>query len=314
LKRGRSRRGSGHHSKSVDKKHEEHETEAEGEKSLVYIKIPKTGGSTFGGVCRRIGARRNYMHVDDAYWFRNMNSKNINASRPSVWANHGKRAALQRNINIAMPNAFYLTSVRDPAERCMAAYYHFAVGRRGVAENNTDRKLIHINKCPLSFEVDCMRRKNSETAAEVFASYDFVVVTERFDESLVALRKAVPWLKLSLVDLLYLKAKESGKAATDKTDNFKMPEHIPLSEEPKEVRDALEKRWIKSADEMVVKLAHRKLDRYRVARSKDFHAFQQMLKTVEAHCRAHFNEDCLWNDNGCGQTCIDTVAKKNGWK
>lgn len=300
------------------KRHQSSATEAEAEMakhrpSLVYIKIPKTGGSTLGGICRRIGARRNYSHVQDAYWLRNHQNLHPNASVPSVWANHGKRHSLQSKINKAMPDAFYLTSVREPAERCMAAYYHFTVGRRGVDANNTARKLIHIRKCSGSFETSCMRSTRHQTVAEIFRSFNFVLITDRFDESLLALRKAVPWLELTYTDLLYLKAKESGQAATDHVDHFKMPSHVPLSEEPVDVRKALAERWVGSDDETILRLAHKKLDRYKIKHSKELKHFQSMLRTVENHCRAHFREDCLWNDNGCGQACIDRVAKRHGW-
>lgn len=282
-------------------------------RSFVYIKVPKTGGSTLAGVCRRIGKRRNYLHAEDSYWLRRINKSSINTSVPSMWANHGKRRQLQHRIDKVMPNAFYLTSVRDPAERCMAAYYHFTVGRRHVAAENTDRKLIHISKCSQSFQASCMRKRVNDTPAEAFAMYDFVLVTERFDESLLAMRKAVGWLNLTLVDLLYLKAKESGKQATDQNDHFEMPVHVPLSEEPQEVRDALATRWVNSDDALIVRLAHQKLDRYGFQASPELSKFKEMLRITEESCRAHFSEDCLWNDNGCGQTCIDETAKKHGW-
>lgn len=279
---------------------------------LVYIKQAKVGGSTFGGVMRRIGKRHGLHHARDGPNWLPQASLKFEGSE-SVWANHGARHDLRWMLDIDMPNAFTITTVRDPVDRAMSEFYHFKVSR-GVMTGSVFNKVFFLNSASVGYQVDNLYY-NVPTVADIDQSYDFISVTERFDESLVLLCK---YLNISMVDALYLKSKVAGTASTGKEDHgaIQTP-HPPLNLEPIEVQAAAARLHGNTPDMQLYKLANERLDRevakYGDSFERDLETFQQMLAEVERTCRPRFSESCLWNDNGCGQACIDFLAIQEGW-
>eukprot|EP00931_Biecheleriopsis_adriatica_P092389 TRINITY_DN66199_c0_g1_i1.p1 TRINITY_DN66199_c0_g1~~TRINITY_DN66199_c0_g1_i1.p1 ORF type:complete len:341 (+),score=48.49 TRINITY_DN66199_c0_g1_i1:31-1053(+) len=299
---------------------------------IVFIKTYKTGSSTLAGICRRIGHRRQYSHTNDAYWLDAEQRWQSLCGRAgwsyrcsaAIWANHEPRAGIEHKLRALMPNAVYITIVRDPVARCLSDYYHIHVFRRqGV--DSAKAKLKWIESCKTDFLTDYIGRKTGQEVADALGSYDAVMITERFTESLVAFRGI---LNASLTDVLHLSSKVSGSEPTDRTDRAKMlafkgtqktsmPAHPPLQSEPKEVQVAASAKWNSSKDLELVALANDALDR-RISLlgaqfQSDLAAFSAMLEEVNRVCQKRFFEDCLWNDNGCGQGCIDDLAAERGW-
>lgn len=147
-------------------------------------------------------------------------------------------------------------------------------------------------------------------AAEALNAYDFVLVLERFDESLLALQQVLSdkGLNVTQVDLLYVKARESGASYGDTT----LPAHPDFRDEPMEVRSALLSQMALSADLRLHSEANRRLDAFNIS-LKALQTFQYKLRMVERICRPFAFQDCLWNDHGCGQTCLDEVARVMAW-
>lgn len=275
---------------------------------LVFIKMPKTGGSTFAGVVRRIGFRYGMAHARDGDWRRKGKP-----DRGAIWAIHGTRQSLNEFILENMPNAFVVSLIRNPISRLLSEYYHYNASRLKKGQAEDLGKIRRLKRCKGSDMVH-WAAPDRETPEAVIASYNFIAVTERFDESLLLLGEE---LGLSLVDLLYLKSKVSGKLGTGQTDlGHQTVYHPPLSDESPMVRRAAE-HLEETPDMMTFKLANDELDRARTRYGPEFqddlNLFQEMLAKAERVCRDKFFESCLWNDNGCGQDCIDDLAKKESW-
>merc|ERR1719491_1112795 len=153
------------------------------------------------------------------------------------------------------------------------------------------------------------------TPEDIMRTYNFVGVTERFDESLLLLGK---YLQINMVDLLYLKAKQSGHVATDQCEiGRKQAKHPPFHAEPSVVQVVGNSIFNNSRDMRLLELANEALNaaaiEYGPSFADDYKAFSEQLRIVEGVCRPHFFRGCFWNDNGCGQYCIDKLTKLDGW-
>jgi len=283
--------------------------------SLAYIKVPKTGSSSFGGVLRRIGSKHGYAHVHDGDWLKH---KKDDEWDTSVWAFHGRRKNMDPRIDKHLRNPIFITSVRDPKVRCMSLFYYFGVGRHHVDPADVGAKLAWLQK---RCGPDCMTNYISPRGVQgqegAVAAYDVILVEERFDESLLALKQFLSerGVDVTYADLLYLSAKESGKKATDGKDKAKadgantiLPTHPSIDDEPQEILDWLEDVFGKSSDAALVVMANKKLDDLKVSKA-ELAAFKESIEQVEDQCGQYVGEDCLWNDGGCGQSCIDEFAK-----
>lgn len=274
-------------------------------RSIVFIKVPKTGGSTLSGILRRVGARRNLAHTGDGpEWIK----KDRNGRSDAIWANHGARRTLAKQLESRMPGAFYVMSLRDPVSRCLSAFYHWGVQKKQVTPS-TSEKLTALTKCGKSFMSKYIEVAYNQRADNIITDYDAFVLTERFDESLLIARHK---MNASLVDLLYLRVKDSSELGRRRNES----RHIPLSEEPLEVRNLAAKIRESSEDAVLYDLANREIDRL-VAERKQRHQdelrqFRDMLKEVKEACPLKY-QDCLWGDNGCEQRCIDELAVARGW-
>jgi hypothetical protein len=268
---------------------------------IAYIKVPKTGSSTWAGIMRRIGSRHGLKHVHDGpSWIK----KDMKPSA-SVWANHGHRISMERELFKLMPNATYVTLIRDPVDRALSQFYHIQVSRRGVKDDDSE-KTKYLSKTNAQFQMQYIQQKEeSQTPAEIMESYTFIGVTERFDESLLILGRK---LGLNNSDLLYLRSKESGKKSSDAYDRGKTTaKHPPFAQESDAVHAAA-LNLQSSGDVALHQLANAALDKaiseYHNF-EKDLKEFQTVLNELEDTCRSRFEESCLWNDNGCAQDCIN---------
>jgi len=240
------------------------------------------------------------------------------------------------------PDQSFLWSViRDPTKRAVSQFFHFEVSRR--KEEPTDsrfkRFLLEDKKefltdyyyQTLSTKSRFDRRKNDpiETANDILAEYDFIGITERMEESAVALMML---LDLKMSDILFLSAKGKGgyddgggesPGCTYIWPSFLSPgmeEFFDTNDEWKEMIQydvAIYKAANASLDLTIDALGRdlfaENLARFKHAREE---AQRQCLPTVVFPCDSggtlHKNTDCLWNDSGCGTTCLDRVAEDLG--
>lgn len=184
---------------------------------LIYVKVPKTGSSTIAGATLRIARTH---HVEARY----------DHSSGEEYGRQGRHPT----------HSFLFSSIRDPAERSLSflAYefsrtqHHKAMdlatlleslrsmdrlgavqkseGRGGTQLAFTSLHSIHKHSAwKPSFPEHVVRADRVEQhASDVLKNYDFLLVTERMDESLVALAML---LRVSVRDVVVFSSKIAAR-------------------------------------------------------------------------------------------------------
>jgi len=284
------------------------------------VKLPKVGGSTLGGVVRRIAAHSSLSGVKGAKWIQR---------EPGVWAAHTPFRKLPVNN---LTNAYLLLSaVRHPLQRALSQFYHFELSRSKIHKSLEEwhaskLETLHSVKDPeyrylASQEMlDSLTMNATMRAAEVVHMYDFLVVTERMDESLLLLAHK---LRLPWTEMLYLAAKVSTEQRSELLGSRTRPVvvHPPLLQEPEEVLRLIPEFEARNQiDYEIVRLANARLDQLADEYGKDrLHAdlfqFRAALEKVRKECikqdppvpLVEAAKPCYYSDNGCGHECIDEL-------
>ena len=240
---------------------------------------------------------------------------------PGVWAHHGKFVDVAKDAaRLRMPY-FLMTMVREPAERCMSAFYHIAVSMKHKSGNTLEGKLSYLKgpECR-DYQFNYMRRDlNEASVKDVLGLYDFVGVQEHFDDSVVTLARL---LKVDLGDVLYIKSKVS------QDPNRKELPHPPLEQEPQEVQNYIrnEFREENARDYALYDAAVARLVEQARPFKQDVRQFQELLANATRKCEPAIrkSEDrrrtsingvrnefrgCYWHDNGCFYSCLDDFVK-----
>eukprot|EP00977_Amphora_coffeiformis_P007788 scaffold1697_cov180-Amphora_coffeaeformis.AAC.24 len=291
---------------------------------FLFLKTFKTGSSTASGVHLRIAR--------NAAKRRKTGFEVCKARFDHAWASSIYQS-LDRNMS------FLWTIVREPRGRAISQLFHFHVSRE--QQPSTDESLVaRIRNDTAMFRdyyvsslsLNGFQPKRSDpvqTANEIIRQHDFIAITERMDESVVALAML---LKVPLADVLYLKAKGKG----DYDDAGKgglctiihpafVSEGMQAFFQSKEYQDMVHWDYLlyqaanKSLDMTIdalgrVKFA-RNLSRFRQAQEE---ATTRCLPTTRFPCSEEGelrNEtDCLWKDSACGLDCLDQVStESNLW-
>lgn len=268
------------------------------------VRIPKTGTTNF--LSALVRARRTI---------------NPNAA---ICDEHIHRAEFD-DLHMLEP-IFHATMLRDPVERCMSSW------TMRFDSNRTD-KVQHIQSC-INYQISVLaptssiaqqipkynkkmsllnstHQNSTHIVEQILFAYDFIGITERFEESMVLLAYQ---LGVAINDVLYLSQKSSGEEYQG-SDPYTNGKKIPvLQEESKEVQEAAALLRSESAVEMeLLRLVNKKLDQA-IAKNKqkfsrDLMALQSYLEYVDQFCRDS-NESCWQDDIGCAQDCIDqTMAQ-----
>jgi len=264
------------------------------QQNLIFIRPKKVGSSTFSGVVRRIGAHYGLSGHLERFW--------EFGHEPGLWANHELRYRLSKRLNRLKMHTFFISLVRDPIPRCLSYINHVLV-TRGEKNMTTKAKIR-------TFKSDSMKPKNEgcfahykKTLDPENQKYDFIAITERFDESLVVLKNL---LHLNYNDILYLSAKVAGHVDEY---GFKIHRYKKYEEEDQELKDFVEKEWrFTNPDFWIYRNAKLKLDEH-IESIPDFqeqlNIFQDMLKDAQEACSDYYLKDCYFSDHGCGHTCLD---------
>ena len=192
--------------------------------NLFYVKAPKVGSSTMGGIARRISARYGVHCTSCAL------PSAQRAREPRVIASHISTRDIQHiEDHNGLPN-FQWGMFRDPRTRCLSEFYHFMVSRKAISP--TDENIIDYAKS------EC---RNRLWEYHGFASpgsrkhYDFIALTERYTESVLILAYM---LGVSIGDILYLPSKVSKEAHQDNIKGHqKFVPNIPLSQHSEKVQE-----------------------------------------------------------------------------
>lgn len=287
--------------------------------NLDYVKVSKTGSSTVGGVMRRIAARHGLYGVDTDKVKRNSRE----FFEPVVLPNHGHELIKMDKIKGLALKApvLHVTWVREPVERALSEYYHFEVSRKGASadSNAISTMLMSMNGGKELKYVQTGREQDPEV---VVKEYDFVGITERMDESMLALKHV---LRLpSLCDILYVSAKNSsGPAHTDDVGRVFVP-HVPLSQQPHDVQQVAASRGFRekiAPDVRLYTAANAALDEQirKIGAdvfAQELSAYQEWMGKAKAECAGATSltgrsSDCYWNDNGCAYECLDQMCVRS---
>ncbi|GKY99308.1 hypothetical protein MPSEU_000885900 [Mayamaea pseudoterrestris] len=171
---------------------------------FLFVKPFKTGSSTASGLNLRIArnvAARDQQHDFDV----------CKARSDHVWAN-------AKYYDRLPDKSFLWTIVRHPTARVVSQFFHFRVSR--AKSEPTDRNFIaYMTTGPIdmihdyylgSLSLQDYKRGETDpvaTANHILKEYNFVGITERMDESAIALAML---LNVPIGDLLYLTAKGHG--------------------------------------------------------------------------------------------------------
>jgi Sulfotransferase family len=311
-----------------------------------FLRTHKTGSSTCVGVHLRIARSM-------AATSKLSTHGEIPMSMCRVQFEHATARQLQY-AERSRENSFLWTAVRDPTQRAISHFFHFGVSRRNIAptdknfqqflsKNSKSRSKDYYLRMLLPFgsnrsnpRKDVERSDNASMFAllqAIIDDYDFIAVSERMDESLVALQMI---LGLKTKAILYLTSKSSGGYDAGGFQN--MCTYI----QPKNVSEDMKTYFRESPvweertrwDRLLWDAANKCLDRTiealgPTAFQKNLATFQQARQVAQTQCLPNVifpcsaaraglppllpNEtDCLWRDTACGTTCLDQVPDKLG--
>jgi hypothetical protein len=314
-------------------------------RGILYVKNFKAASSTAAGAALRIA----YQHGD---------GKNNNQTTQPAWV----RCHHARGHNYATRDpqrSFLFTSVRDPAARALSRIFYTSITRFG--ETPSDKNLLSKLRWNhaqfgavshhgggyqvryVSMQKDLASSWSSDnktivsnphqvesTVRQIFQDYDFILVAERLDESLVAMALV---MGLPIADVLvqpakvllgnkylYYRSRKNKEICKRPVSAFRSPAvaaHLTSDEwYAKNYGDYL---LHAAANHSLDRTIHR-LGRPRVARAlQEYQRLQRKAQVVCAnqtisHCsddgipqRDLTKDNCYSDDSGCGYPCIDKM-------
>jgi hypothetical protein len=303
---------------------------------FLYMKEMKCGSSTLAGVTLRIArnvARRRTEAGEP--WFE--------GARPICKARFDHTSAWRLDYgNRIKHKSFLWTVIREPSKRMTSEFFHFEVSRK-KSEPSDENFLTYILSRPYSanyylrdlqltppanfsdgfvYGPPIAEGTEAEVANSILQGYDFVGVTERMHESLVALQMI---LGLETNDILYLKAKSSGNWDDGAANNQTCVYIVPSFQSPGMKKYFASNHWKNnmSGDYLLYRAAHKSLDMTieRLGRQdfeKNLAKFERAMQVASETCKKvlwpcssdgkrNFPNDCLWLDSGCGVQCLDDL-------
>ena len=281
-------------------------------RGFFFVKNFKAGSSTGSSITLRIAT-----NVARRYFKANVCKNRI----------HHGTAMKMKYIQRVPTKSFLWTLLRDPTSRAISQFFHFQVTRRGVKPTDenflkflNDEKLVNKQLNYVALE---SYTNEAKAINQVFEAYDFVGVTERMDESAVALQML---LGLELQDVMYVTASKSSGAFDDgryKNTCFRIEpsvispaigEYIQSDEWKKVIYwdRVLHLAANKALDLTITKLGkasfEQKLRLFRETqlKVKEFCAPKVVFPCNSTGPPVPMSEtDCIHGDLGCGFDCLD---------
>jgi hypothetical protein len=240
-----------------------------------------------------------------------------------------KRRRTGDDLNRRTKNFYLHHHVWNTTDQAVFNQVKKAGGKKAGGNNNNNNNNNNIDT----------RRHNSmlrQVAQGILRDFNFIAVTERFDESMVALQMLLR--NVTLGDMLYVSAKTNGGYDDGRFQHrcFKIISSRGMTNDLRDyfynTSSPFHNEWSNRIkwDLLLYKAANRSLDLTidnvlgRVEFEKQFRRYQQAQKVVNERC-AHLakfpctndgnirqpNEtNCLFKDSGCAYECIDDVAKE----
>ena len=303
-------------------------------RGFLYVKPYKTGSSTTSGVnirmARNVAKRRPHLNItlcDARFDHGPTYYPGFSLYRERLWN-----------------DSILWSIIRDPTTRAISQFFHMEVSRKKLEP--TDANLIgFLRQNRKDFMQDYYYRalytkarfdresmSPIKAANQILRTYNFIGITERLDESFVVLMMI---LRLKMADILYLSAKTKGgyddaggrdqkRICTYIWPSFVTPgvnAFLNSTEWRETIRyDRLLYQAVNRSLDMTIDALGRhtfndQLQKYRHAQQL---ANEKCLPTTVFPCDSggtyHTSTDCLWNDSGCGATCLDEIATElNLW-
>lgn len=279
-----------------------------------FHKTYKTGSSTAAGVHLRIA----HNHAARL---------GIKGTHCKSRFDHGVASHMYRDRDLK--HSFLWTVVRDPSQRLISHFFHFAVSRNKLEPSDSNfiqiiRKNNHLTHHYVGFSSIHVMDDERDTGNRMLHDYDFVAVTERWDESMVALAMI---LNVPVSDVLHLSAKANG-GYDDGMKRGQVCTYIVPSFVSKGMQEFFQgDEWQETVhwDYMFYLAANRSLDLTidnlgRNDFEKELQEYRRLQALVKEKCidKAIFpcsesgerqkETNCLWTDAGCGHECINEVA------
>jgi hypothetical protein len=295
------------------------------QEGFLYVKARKAGSSTVAGVAIRIA--------------RNMALRaHLETPVCRVRFNHPMASKLQYSKR-DKAKSFLWSILREPTRRFMSEFFHFGVSRNFIQPSDKNIKAYMRDTNPsinnyylrwLSvdqpFDFDRDHSRIPSVVQRIMDEYNFLGISERLDESLVALQLI---LNMTTSDMLYLSSKVNGgwdDGVYRDTCYYIVPSFVSPS-----IKHYFQhsEEWhnFTVGDNLLYRAVNASLDATIVSLGKG--AFEKSLKQyrwalqqVDMACRANvtfpcspsgvrqFTNDCMVWDSGCGIECIDHVSSK----
>jgi hypothetical protein len=291
--------------------------EEEIQSGFYLVKIQKTASSTVAGVsiqiARNVGQQQHQKDTMECVYH----------------AAHGYEFARRRD-------PFFLwTVLRDPRKRAISDYFFFEVSRKRIPA--ADARMMQKLNAHKSYQlanvaprfVNHPRANASEIVdmmlKNVFGKYHFVGLSDRMDETLVALKFI---LHVDLRDIVVLSSKRNGGLDDGRHENTCF-EIQPANVTPR-MKTYLEEEFpVNNHDFFLYAVANRSLDLTidAIGRDKfqhDLELFRTMSRYAEEQCldKAIFpcvaagkpplpeaSHSCYFGDIGCGHACVKEVLR-----
>jgi hypothetical protein len=292
---------------------------------ILFVKLIKVGGSTATGVTMNI-AKHEAERRHEKYW--------ICRGR---WDHSWASTMLQNRVR---SESFTWTVVRDPTSRVISEFFHFQVSRNNVSpsdknfldfltnKRNAEKfRNLYLRMLSLDMKYGIFDDDGPSVINAILGDYDFIGITERMDESVVALSML---LGVPLGDVLYLNAKGHG-GYDDGVYNDKCFFIEPSIVSPNMSAFFKSDYWneIIKWDRLLYKLANRSLDLTiddlgRDIFDQNLAKFRSINQAAKDRCiprnvfpctatgEHNKNKSCLWSDSGCGYKCLDEIANELG--
>jgi hypothetical protein len=290
------------------------------QRGIVFLKPMKVGGSTASGINLRLAKNmaerlgKNYPMCEN------------NFDHAMGWMMPTRK----RN------ESFLWTLLRDPTKRAISGFYHFGVSRFGMQENLENFVAFMLNQTDYYLKLHSFTRfpstgnknRKAEAVNTIMKNYDFMAITERFDESMVVLQMLLKPHNVTLGDMLYVQAKSSR--GYDDGGHEGRCVLIRKSDLTREMKDFLASdKWRRRVewDQAFYKAANHSLDmtieqlgREDVERKLQLYLWAQSL--VKQRCaleakppctpngvkRLPRDTNCLFSDSGCAYECLDALV------
>ena len=298
---------------------------------FLFMKLMKTGGSTAAGVNIRI-----MKQVAQQQMKREPSSHSNHFSFCQGRFEHAWGYEMLAGPGEDPARRFAWTIVREPTPRAISQFFHFVVSRQESGHSDflfqkylwsEKKRLSSYYLQVLSEERTSVTNANSTSIInKILSDYNFIGVTERMDETLVALMMI---LNVPMGTIMYLKSKTSGGYDDGGTGScvYIQPSHLSSGMKA----FFAHARWneVVQWDNLLYQAVNRSLDLTiaglgEAKFQENLSRFRQALQMAQDRClprevfpctssgRKNPKKSCLWKDSGCGSDCLDEVATELG--